>query len=333
MNRSWLVALLLGSARTRASAQAADISSTLPRADAVRIAEAFRLNNELGDRIWPGLKSTPMPVLLVADSSEFLVGRASPGDEFQFTGDSIGGFPIWSRPRQLSPTILATFPIEGRPTVVIGSAERTGKTSTEWVLTLLHEHFHQWQYTRPDYYGGVARLELSRGDSTGMWMLNYPFPYDSVPVAQVIQRWAAALREALERRRSSSPTLVDVVGSRDALRALLSPADYRYLDFQLWQEGVARYIEYRAAELAAQQGKPGSAFQTLKDVQSYRAAADEARRDLLTELKKIDVRRDRRVGFYPLGAAIALLLDQTSPEWKQTYTDRPFSLAPLLSPD
>jgi hypothetical protein len=196
MHPFWLLALLLGSAQTRALAQVVEVSPSLPPADSVRIAEALRLENELGDRIWPGLGSTPMPMLLVADSAEFLVGQGTPGSDFQFTGDSISGFPVWSRPRRLSPTMLATFPIEGRPTIVIGSAERTGKTSTEWVLTALHEHFHQWQYSRPGYYDGVARLDLSQGDSTGMWMLNYPFPYDSGPVVQVIHRWAAALRKA-----------------------------------------------------------------------------------------------------------------------------------------
>src|SRR4051794_5742374 len=164
MNRSWLVVLLLGLAQTRSSVRAPDVSPTLPRVDAIRIAEALRLRNELGDSVWSGLKSTPMPVLLVADSAEFLLSEENPGNEFRPTGDSILGFPVWSRARRLSPTMLATFPVGGRPTIVIGSAERTGKTSTEWVLTLLHEHFHQWQYSRPSYYSGVAGLELSQGD-------------------------------------------------------------------------------------------------------------------------------------------------------------------------
>jgi hypothetical protein len=36
------------------------------------------------------------------------------------------------------------------PTIVVGTAERMAKHSPAWVLTLLHEHFHQWktEYTR-----------------------------------------------------------------------------------------------------------------------------------------------------------------------------------------
>jgi hypothetical protein len=76
------------------------------------------------------------------------------------------------------------------------------------------------------------------------------------------------------------------------VRTRLAPSDYRYLEFQLWQEGVARSIEYAAARAAA-----------------------------------------RRIAFYLLGAAIALLLDNTRSGWKRTYTEQPFTLAARLSAD
>lgn len=36
--------------------------------------------------------------------------------------------------------------------------------------------------------------------------------------------------------------------------------------------------------------------------------------------------RGRRVSFYPLGAALALLLDRVRPDWKAGYFERPFEL-------
>jgi hypothetical protein len=332
MNCSLTLALLLALSPSRSAAQPQATTPRLPREDRVRIAEALRLVHHLGDRIWPGLANTPMPLLLVRDSAEFLIGQSPAGEGFAPVGqDRILRLPVFTRPRRLSPTMIATFPIGGPPTIVIGRAERTGKTSTDWVLTLLHEHFHQWQYTRPDYYTGVSRLDLSQGDSTGMWMLNYPFPYDSAPVAEAITRWAAALRAALVQPRASGAELGQVVRARDALRRQLSSADYRYLDFQLWQEGVARYIQYRTAQLAGEQGRPSAEFQALPDYRSYRAAAARGRADLLRELQQIDPRQNRRVSFYPLGAAIALLLEETRPDWKAAYSRNPFSLASLLS--
>jgi hypothetical protein len=97
-----LVGLIL---HGRLAAQAVH-SSQPARADQVRIAEARRLARELADQVWPGLAGTPMPVLLVTDSAEFLI-RRSPDR------------PDWSRPRTLPPTLVATFPVDGAPTIVV----------------------------------------------------------------------------------------------------------------------------------------------------------------------------------------------------------------------
>src|SRR4051812_22173129 len=303
------------------------LAAPLPPAGRVRIAEAARLVQELGDRLWPGQDTIPMRVLLVGDSAEFLVGHDAGGEGFTASGDSLLEHRIWTRPRRLPPTMLATFPVGGEPTIVVGTPERTGLSSTRWVMTLLHEHFHQWQYSQTWYYPGVARLGLSGGDSTGMWMLNYSFPYDSVPVREAVRQLALTLCAALDPGNQSGLELV--IRARDALRGQLSVTDYRYLEFQLWQEGVGRYVEYRAANLASH-GKPLADFAALPDYQKYSAAAADLRGSLLQELQETNLHRNRRVSFYPIGAAIALLLDRTRPGWKETYSRRPFALAALL---
>jgi hypothetical protein len=324
--------LLLGTAGapTVGGAQA-----EVPRRDRVRLAEAIRLADKFGDEVWPGWSDTPMRVLLVTDSTEFLIGHSEPSADFARLGyDSLLKRDVWTRPRQFPPTLLATFPaVSGKPTIVIGSAERTDKSSTGWVLTLLHEHFHQWQSSRPDYYAGVARLDLARGDTTGMWMLDYAFPYDSVPVQQAVRGLAVALEQALDAPQAARRSALErVVSARETLRGRLTAADYRYFEFQLWQEGVARFIEYAAARAAAAEpGKPSAAFESLADYEPYSAAAAEARRGLRRELEQLALGRQRRIAFYPLGAATALVLEETRPDWKQAYSRRPFALAALLS--
>jgi hypothetical protein len=306
----------------------------LPQRDRVRLAEAMRLADKVGDEIWPGWRHTPFPVLLVTDSVEFLVGHSEPSADFARLGyDSLLAREVWTRPRQFPPTLLATFPaVSGKPTIVIGSAERTGKSSTAWVLTLLHEHFHQWQSSRPDYYAGVAGLDLAHGDTTGQWMLDYAFPYDSAPVQQAVRGLATALGQALDAPPGArSSALKTVVSARDTLRGRITAADYRYFEFQLWQEGAARFIEYAAAQAAAESGEPAAAFEGLADYEPYSAAAAEARRSLRRELEPLALGRQRRIAFYPLGAAMALLLEETRPGWKAAYGARPFELAALLS--
>ncbi len=328
----WRLTLLAFAAACPATALAQSAPG-LPPLDRLRLVEADRLAQELRAAVWPGWERTPMPVLLVTASAEFLVGHPSPSPEFSpITRDSILRREVWFRPPRFSPTLLATFPaVGGQATIVAGPADRTGKSSVGWVLTLLHEHFHQWQYSLPDYYERVAGLGLAGGDTTGRWMLDYPFPYDSTAVQQAMRRFARTLGLALNAPADARTTAVRaVVDARDELRRTLDDDDYRYFDFQLWQEGTARFIEFAVARAAARAGRPPGAVRRLPDIRSYGETADEARRTLIRDLETLDLARQRRIAFYPLGAAVAALLEQTRPDWRRAYQERPFALAALL---
>lgn len=355
--RCWLALAPLAACRTRpaealpstpapvsapvSAAASRDVEPALPAlsaADRVRIAEAFRLSEQLGDSVWPGWRSVPFAVLLVTPSHEFLVRHPRPSADFARAGrDSLLG-DVFVRRRVFPPNLEATFPaVGGVSTVVIGDAEHTKKSSTAWVLTLLHEHFHQLQTSQPGYYARVEALRLARGDTTGMWMLNYAFPYDS---GVVQERFAAFTRAAATLAGDpSSPAaagtdararLAAFIETRDRLRASLSDDDYRYLSFQLWQEGVARYTEYALARLAAARYEPTPAFKALPD---YHPFADQARalgERIASGARTPDLGRSKRVALYPAGAAVALLLDETAPGWRGRYFAEPFSLDAYL---
>jgi hypothetical protein len=312
-----------------------DLRPKLRAADRVRLAEVLRLSDQLSSRLWPGWEHTSFRVLLVTDSAEFLLGHPQAAGDFTLQGlDSVLAREVWVRPRQFPPSLLATFPFDGTPTIVVGTAERTAKRSPAWVLTLLHEHFHQWQYTQPDYYAGVARLELAHGDSTGQWMLNYPFPYGSPAVEQSTRKLSIAVLKALDADSAGRQrALAEVVRARNALQSRLSPEQYRYLEFQLWQEGVARFLEYVSATEAAKLPPPEPEFQSLRDYEPYSRVAERMRQDLRGELQQLDLGQQGRIAFYPLGAGIALLLNRTRPDWKQEYTGHPFALAALIPAD
>lgn len=305
-----------------AQTAAARQTPSMPEVDRIRLAEAFRLGESVGNRIWEGWDKAPFAVLLITPENEFLVRHPGPPRDFAPAGhDPLLRSEIYFRKRTLNPALLATFPVEGVPTVVVGQAENTSaKSSTPWVVTVLHEHFHQLQSTRPNYYANVEALDLSRGDQTGMWMLNYAFPYADPEVKRRFDALSRLLAEALQSRREDFPArLAAYLSARREFAALLKTDDYRYFSFQVWQEGLARYTEYRVAELAAKKYKPSREFRSLKDYKTFQEVADGAMRGILKELTTLRLDEYQRVAFYPVGAGEGLLLDRINGRWQRRY--------------
>jgi hypothetical protein len=308
------------------AASSAQVSSTqLPLDDAIRVAEFYRLTAQCQDQLWEGWSQTPAPLLLLTKDKEFLTHHPAPPKEFEKVSDT-----WYRRPRHFPPSLQATFPAFGPPSViVIGEPENTeSKTSTPGLFTVMHEHFHQLQNWQANYFSSLEKLGLSRGDRTGMWMLDYPFPYERPEVAQAFRELRDLLLACLEeadavRFRDQAGQYLD---RRKRFFARLSSDDRKYLAFQLWQEGIARYTQVKAAEAAARY-QPSSQYQALADFESFAHYAQRARTDTLRELREIDLIRSKRTAVYCFGAGEGFLLDRLNSRWKQSYFER------LLSTD
>lgn len=299
-------------------------------ADRIRLAEAFRLADAVGDKIWKDWSKAPFAVLLVTPDREFLVRHPKPSNDFTLIGyESLLKSDVYVRKRIFQTDFLATFPaVGGVSTIVAGQAENTSaKTSTPWVVTLLHEHFHQLQDSHPNMNADVEALNLAKGDKTGMWMLNYPFPYESTKVNDLVAVLAKSLADAIESSKKDLPLrLSDLLDLRRQLQTMLSADDYKYYSFQLWKEGIARYTEYHVAKMAAASYKPSKEFELLKDYTSFGATADSLLKKILGELPKLPLANYKRIAFYYLGAGEGLLLDKVNPDWRRGYFERKFFL-------
>jgi hypothetical protein len=295
----------------------------LPNDDAVRIREFYRMASELQDGIWPEWSKTPAPLLLVTQETEFLTHHPAPPKELKSVGDD-----VYARPRQFPVSFQATFPAFGPPSVmVVGEPSSTmSKSSTPWLFTLMHEHFHQLQWAQPGYLDAVNALGLSRGDTTGMWMLNYPFPYEKPEVAQAFAQLRDLLLQTVKESDDAEfhKLAKEYMERRKKFLGLLSPDDRTYLGFQLWQEGIARYTEVKAAEAAAQY-HPTAEFSALPDFQPFTIRAARARADTLDELKSADLSTWKRTVVYSFGATEGFLLDRVNPRWKDQYFQRMLS--------
>jgi len=315
---------------------AAQDKPVLSEIDRTRLAEAFSLADKIGDQVWPAWSKAPFAVLLVTTDTEFLLRHPQPSTDFIKLGyDPLLKTDVYARKRNFPTSFLATFPaVPGNmtSTIVVGQAEHTWvKTSTRWVITLLHEHFHQLQDSQPNFYQDVNALSLSHGDQTGMWMLNYAFPYDRPEVQEQFVSMSQALDTAIKASSSEREQRVrDFLDSQEKFRSLVSADDYRYLAFQFWKEGIARYTEYHVALLAAQKFQPSKEFQALQDYQSYTQVAEITRAGISRQLLNQKLGESKREVVYSFGAAEGLLLDQIHPSWRAKYFVEKFDLGGLF---
>jgi hypothetical protein len=299
----------------------------IPPTDRTRLAEAFRVADRLGDEIWKGWSKAPFAVLLVTDEHEFLVRHPNPPKEFSKSSyDPALKSDVYHRKRGFGPGMIATLFLEGIPTVVIGQAENTyTRTSTPWVIVLLHEHFHQLQYSQSDYRSKTEALNLARGDQNSMWMLNHPFPYTDPEVNKRFSALCRALSDALAAPAADLKSKAAAYfAARREFTGALSADDSKYFSFQIWQEGLARYTEYHLATLAAARYKPAAEFSALKDFTPFEQVARGLRKGIVTDLPNMSFEKIQRIVFYGFGAAEGLLLDRVNKNWRRAYLAEKF---------
>lgn len=297
--------------------------------DKIRIREAINISNRFGDSIWKGINKIPFVVLLLTDSVEFLINHPYPSADFKISEeDDILKTKILYRKRQYSKTFLATFPaVNGVNCIVAGIPENTSKNSTDWIITLLHEHFHQYQYTQKDYYTSVAALDLAGGDETGMWQLNYPFPYDSLPVSSQYMIYANALSKTVTAidNKNFMIAFKEFLTERKKLMHVLKAPDYRYFSFQLWQEGIARYTEYKFLQLLDNYTVSTEVAQ-LPDFIPFKKFREDFLRSHFKSITALKLEKEKRVCFYAIGMAEGILLDKLNRGWRSHYLNKKFFL-------
>jgi hypothetical protein len=289
----------------------------IPQDVAGGLKDMIALSRTHGENLWRGYGKTAFGFLLVQPDREVLLCDNRLPDGFVRAVDDpvlgckqASGPPSW---RQAS--FLAAMPVFGPPSVIVmGTPATTGRTPGDWKMTILHEHFHQWQSAQTGYYDRVAALDLAGGDETGMWMLNYAFPYADASVGNAHARASAALKAAILANKKD---LVDATKrylvARGELQKTVSERDWRYFEFQLWQEGVARWTEFTLGAKSKDEG--------------VRAAAAVSREKTVEALAKPTLKADGRVAVYAFGSGEAMLLDRIDPHWRRCYS-KDFALGP-----
>jgi hypothetical protein len=166
-----------------------------------------------------------------------------------------------------------------------------------------------------------------------MWMLNYPFPYEEQTVIEKYNAYAGAFYNWLlninsresDLNESEKLWLLDMLRYRTELVNVIKSSNYAYMSFQHWQEGVARYTEYKYLELVKDR-VPYPGISSLYDFISYDSLLNKQWNRLLTNLSNPQLAEKKRVMFYYTGMAEALLLDKLAPGWRDKYLTEKFFL-------
>jgi hypothetical protein len=302
--------------------------NTIGKTEALLIREAKLIADTYGDELWKGFGATAFTIILVKDSIEYLIYHPQPSSDFKLLyKDSILNTDVYARSRTYPKEWLATFPaVNGVNCIVVGTPKNTGRTYTNWIVTLLHEHFHQYVNSQPGYFEAVDKLNLSGGDETGMWMLNYPFPYDSAVIINQYQKFTTALAKAVNNiaKKDFKKLLNIYLKEKQVFKKILKPEDYRYFSFQLWNEGLATYTEYKFLEILSGY-KFSATITALKDVMPLAQYKKDFFKSQMLNLKELKIQVDKRVCFYPIGFAEGLLLDNATAKWRSMYFIEKFS--------
>ncbi|TGY88869.1 hypothetical protein E5163_06950 [Marinicauda algicola] len=296
---------------------AAALDDVLEPAVRALVAEAFSVVERHGEEVWPGFAAAPRQIVVATPGHDVLLCPDGPVSGFAPLGpDPVSGCEAYVRDLTFPERIAASFPaVEGRPTVVIGLPAFLQAEPFDWTVTVVHERFHQYQQAWPGYYAAVDALDLAGGDEGGMWMLNYPFPYDEPQVEAAFDAMAGMLLAALDAPDDGVEEAAAAYwAAREAARLSVPERDWRYFEFQLWNEGLSRWTE-RAISEAAGRHDP-----------DYAAHAEHERLSMINSLQAL--RQDglgawKRSAVYAIGAGEGALLERIRPGWRAAYFAEP----------
>ncbi len=292
-----------------------------PEPQRAMLADVQHLYRGAGNRLWPGFDKVLLDLVLIGPERETLFCHGAIKGFVPAGFDPLTKCALQSRRRELDLDLSAAadlFP--GGATIAIGYPKALDMSPAYWKATVLHEAFHLYQSHLPGYAQAVAALGLRDGSPDGSWLLNYPFPYADPQVGAAFLAMDNAGLAFLEARSPQERRLATqaYVAARGAALAKVSPADQRYYEFQVGQEGVARWTELTLA-------RQGDAAMREDATGRWRGLAKSLR-----AIRGQGFSVWKRGALYVYGAIEAEMLEQAGVKWRQEYRRHPFGIGDQL---
>ena len=300
------------------------------------VREVLRLRRFVGEDIWPGFGARPIPLQLFNDQYGFAVGvQSAPEGWEEVPGGRVDGMPYFrtARPEKqafavrVGPQWAGSLSVKDvldaqAPRALREHLPFVGRlipyrlfiiSTDQYVAAILHEQFHAFQaMTNPARF--QRALDSYRAQDA------YPWARDGFRSA-----WLEEVR--LLQAALAAPLTVDkarlagqFIAKRKARRqAFLSePAAISFEREVEWLEGLGKYAEVRAYQLAA-----ALPYQPLPEMAGDPQFARYGKfgRWWKQELRNMTVRMNLRgdLPFYYSGVMQAMLLDELRPGWKTDF--------------
>ena len=305
------------------------------------IKETFRLKNEFGKKIWPGINSANIPIIVYNNCNEFLIGLDSVDEDWEkIENDEFSGgfyyrrklteqkafavlvdrkwackmgelnqmnFEFLNGIRQEFPPILAQlfpyFLAEIKP--------------DQYIVSLLHEMFHAYQAMHDS-----VRFEKIQS----LYRLEQKYPYEDSEFIELWNKEGSLLSEAFSINEKSKikEKVKEFLQIRKQRREMFNFSDeLKNFERELeWLEGLAKYAEIRFYELASEESSEIDAIKYQKGLPHWQMEFDRLRKNLGEQ--NSDFR------FYLSGMAQAKILDILYPDWKNGVLQKHIFLEELL---
>lgn len=295
----------------------------LEPSDKAALAVALLVKAELGEEIWPGFGRADIPAIIYDEAFEYLVGDPNPPEPWRAVdGDDFLGKSYFRRPTE-HPQSFAVDLGSRWAGSLSALSQMTRKIPWKlgpdwWSVGLIHEMFHAFQAESAPEAFAAARA---------VYALESRYPFKDKDFAADWNAEGAALSKAMkmpggEELKNAAAAFL---GMRDARRAKagLSAELIGYERRLEWLEGLGKYAEIRADELAVGRSDQ-AAYGAFRSGLHFLVRADFAR------LENALGRQDGDLRFYLSGMAMGRMLDRLDPAWKNKVLKENVMIEDLL---
>lgn len=334
-----------------------ELPDQLSADEQVRMAEAIRLRETLGEAVFPGWGEAEIPVVLYNEAYVFLGGLTDPPDGWRRLSGRVSSSTPWETVPGTEGNIYYRQPLPEPPgdsspeafAVRVGEHWAGSMATQEWMKISLANTFEEnlpglLRLIFP--FQLVANFFVRGSDGYIPMVLHESFhafqgmqapdklqSAENATVSQDVYPWddpaqieaweieLSLLRDALQTESETEMRIKAqaFLDAREARRANLPDTLVQFERMREWVEGLAKYAELEIWRSAAEATayQPLPNTEMLPDFKNYQQFDQKWAAELDQMVRMATDTGDGR--FYYSGMAQAMLLDQLRPGWKADY--------------